>query len=67
MLASLPVSVESLGSDRLVKCSIGGERQREGSFTVMAAITAARTILSLCMMITGKTTLVEQSHFDDVG
>jgi hypothetical protein len=36
------------------------------SFIAMAAITAARTKLPLCMRATGKTPLVEHSHFGDV-
>jgi hypothetical protein len=37
------------------------------SFTVMAAITAARTKLPLCMRAADKTSVVETSHFGDVG
>jgi hypothetical protein len=37
------------------------------AFTVIAAITAARTKLPLCLIATGKTEAVEQSHFGDIG
>jgi hypothetical protein len=39
---------------------------KKDSFTVMAAITTARTKLPLCMIAAGKTPLVEHSHFGDV-
>jgi hypothetical protein len=37
------------------------------SFTVIAAIAAARTKLPLCLIDTGKTPSVEESHFEDIG
>jgi hypothetical protein len=37
------------------------------SFTVVAAITAARTKLPLCLIAVGKTSSVEESHFGEIG
>jgi hypothetical protein len=37
------------------------------SFTVITAITAARTKLALALIATGKTNIVENNHFSDIG
>lgn len=47
--------------------SVGINGSQKNSFTVIAAITAARTKLPLCLIATGKTAMVEESHFGDIG
>jgi hypothetical protein len=52
------------GSQNVSVAISGSEKE---SFTVIAAITAARTKLPLCLIATGKTAVVEESHFGDIG
>jgi hypothetical protein len=52
-----------IGSQNVYLLVNGNEKN---SFTMMAAIIAARTKLPLCMIAAGKTPLVEHSHFGDV-
>jgi hypothetical protein len=54
----------STGSQNVTVDISGSEKD---SFTVIAAITAARTKLPLCLIATGKTAMVEESHFGDIG
>jgi hypothetical protein len=51
------------GSQNVPLAVTGNEKD---SFTVVAAITAARTKLPLYLIVKGKTEAVEQSHFGDV-
>jgi hypothetical protein len=46
--------------------SLAVDRNEKDSFTVVAAITAARTKLPLFLIVAGKTNRVEQSHFGNV-
>jgi hypothetical protein len=48
-------------------CPVHLEDNERESFTVLAAIRAARTTLSLSLIAAGKTDAVEQSHFGKVG
>jgi hypothetical protein len=52
------------GSQNMRVAISGSEKE---SVTVIAAITAARTKLPLCLIATGKTAIVEASHFGDIG
>jgi hypothetical protein len=42
-------------------------RDEKDSFTVIAAITAARTKMLLTLIATDKTHIVEENHFGDIG
>jgi hypothetical protein len=52
-------------SSQNVQLAVNGNEK--DSFTVVAAVTAARTKLPLFITAAGKTEMVEGSHFGDVG